>query len=99
EVWVMPVDDATENVHSTRLADGRVRVEMPVSLAGSATRHISCRNSRQPGWCYISGYAREGGNDTRDSKSMPWRSVVAVRLDGSGHAEKVAETRHAAGIS
>ena len=42
--------------------------------------HVSCRNNRRPGWCYLSTHA-EG-----------YREVFALKLDGSGKVNRFAQT-------
>ena len=43
--------------------------------------HISCRNFKRPGWCYVSAH---------DSKGNAMYEVFAVKLDGSQTVERFA---------
>ena len=47
--------------------------------------HISCRNYKRPGWCYLSTTGTKG-NDRF------YAEVFAVKLDGSGTVERFAQT-------
>lgn len=62
-----------------RLSDG---ADLGVQYSDSALRqHISCRNTKRPGWAYISAY-----NDTCDSTATDakmFNRVFAIKLDGS----------------
>jgi len=57
-------------------------VELGKKLLGSpyGGGHISCRNTKRPGWCYISA--------NNDSNGNGLRSVFALKIDGTG-AENV----------
>jgi hypothetical protein len=49
--------------------------------------HISCRNNKRPGWCYLS--------DAHGSSGDPGSNeVYAVKLDGSGTVERFAHTHN-----
>jgi hypothetical protein len=53
--------------------------------------HVSCRNTRRPGWAYISEFANDGEN-----AGVPgYQSTFAVALDGSGRVERFAHEHHA----
>ena len=69
---------------SARLADGFVRQELPAAVV-SYNNHVSCRNVRRPGWCYVSTYSDPGGRSAR-----LYRGIFSVRLDGSGLVERYA---------
>lgn len=69
---------------SARLADGFVRQELPAAVV-SYNNHVSCRNVRRPGWCYVSTYSDPGGQSAR-----LYRGIFSVRLDGSGLVERYA---------
>jgi dienelactone hydrolase len=59
------------------LADGARRKLLPDKYNGG---HLSCRNYKRPGWCYLSPY-KEG-----------FREVVAVNLDRYGRVERFVQT-------
>jgi hypothetical protein len=62
-----------------RLSDGRVTVLTP----GGYASHTSTRNTRRPGWAYVSYQVR--------GERMPYRDeIVAVKLDGSLTVERLA---------
>lgn len=53
-------------------------VELGKELLGSpyGGGHISCRNTKRPGWCYISA--------NNDSNGNGLRSIFALKIDGTG---------------
>ncbi len=64
--------------------DGSPRVQLlPDKYNGG---HISCRNYKRPGWCYLN--TRYLDNDSG------MREVFAVKLDGSGKVERFAQTHN-----
>lgn len=81
--------DGSSAIVSAGLADGRVRIELPAA-AVSYNVHVSCRNFRRPGWCYVSTYREATGLE-----APLYRSVFALKLDGSGTIERFAGARFA----
>lgn len=67
---------------SIRLADGVQREELS---SGHMTwfNHVSCRNTKRPGWCYISSYDEGNGQ-------YMIRQLFALKLDGSGTVQRFA---------
>ncbi|HHD78235.1 MAG TPA: DUF5011 domain-containing protein [Epsilonproteobacteria bacterium] len=58
--------------------DGTQRIELLPSKYGGG--HVSCRNYRQNGWCYLST-SQEG-----------FREALGVKLDGTGAVKRFAQT-------
>lgn len=42
--------------------------------------HISCRNFKRPGWCYLSDFGAPSGNN---QAYAAWNKVFAIKMDGS----------------
>lgn len=82
-------------IFSTRLRDGRERVELPPGSVNNPT-HTSCRNVGRPGWCYVSEFANTDAAHpvTYYDTFFNYNEVFAVKLDGSGTIERVAKEHH-----
>jgi hypothetical protein len=81
---VLLTQHATPALTSHRLSDGFVRVELPASHM-AYNQHISCRNYRRPGWCYVST-----GSHNTGFEAFLYRGIFALKLDGSGTIERFA---------
>ena len=66
---------------STRLKDGKLTRVLDSSTGGFGG-HVSCRNTKRPGWAYVSTYS-------------PHFEVFAVKLDGSQQVQRFAHTHSA----
>jgi len=82
---VLVTQSATNAITSNRLSDGVVREELSANHMAS-NQHISCRNSRRPGWCYVSTFSDIWGFD----KYM-YREIFSLKLDGSGEVERFSQ--------
>ncbi|PWT71908.1 MAG: hypothetical protein C5B60_10265 [Chloroflexi bacterium] len=82
-------------IYSTRLSDGRERVELPVGSVNNGT-HTSCRNINRPGWAYFSQYSNVDPSHpiTWYNGYFNYNEVFAVRLDGSGTIERYGKEYH-----
>ncbi len=83
EVLVSSAEDSSAIV-SVRLTDGVVREELSADVVSSNV-HVSCRNIRRPGWCYVSTFSEEDGRT-----AYLYRGIFSIRLDGSGLVERYA---------
>ena len=77
-------DTASTAIVSVRLRDGRKREQLSARVA-THNLHVSCRNVRRPGWCYVSTYPETSGFD-----AYLYRGIFALPLDGSGRVERFA---------
>ncbi|MFK5927794.1 MAG: hypothetical protein QM483_14300 [Desulfuromusa sp.] len=69
---------------SYRLSDGHRTRLLPDKYNGG---HVSCKNYRRPGWCYLS------------TKQEGYREVFALKLDGSGVVNRFAQTHESDSVS
>ncbi len=68
-----------------RISDGQVTQ----LWSDSAYRnHITCRNTRRPGWAYVSVYNTTCDSTVQNTKA--YHRIFAVKLDGSGTVEDFA---------
>ena len=65
-------------IFSARLDNGSTRLELPARVV-TYNIHVSCRNFRRPGWCFISTYSESSGFD-----AFLYRGIFGLKLDGSG---------------
>lgn len=70
-IWMYPLDGS-----------GRVQL-LPDKYNGG---HISCRNYKRPGWCYVNTRYLWNGSGVREA--------FALKLDGSGTVERFAQTHN-----
>ncbi|MEA3361840.1 MAG: hypothetical protein U9Q61_00980, partial [Thermodesulfobacteriota bacterium] len=84
EVYVQFEFGGERGVWSYRLNDGNRTRLLPDKYNGG---HVSCKNYRRPGWCYLS------------TKQEGYREVFALKLDGSGIVNRFAQTRESDGVS
>lgn len=73
-------------ISSIRLSDGVVRQELSATQMAS-NQHISCRNNKRPGWCYVSTYS-----DTYGFEKYLYREIFSLKLDGSGKIERFSQS-------
>ena len=86
---------AAENrlhVTTIRLGDGKRTTVLRTDWVGT---HVSCRNIRRPGWCYVS----DAVADRPSRVTGGFDEVFAVKLDGTGTVQRFAHARQSAGIS
>lgn len=70
-----------------RLSDGRETPVYPEWLP----HHVSCRNSKRPGYAYIALYNNDCGTGSADpAGTNAFHKIFAVRLDGSARIENFA---------
>jgi len=83
EVYVQFEFGSENGIWSYRLDDGNRTRLLPAKYSGG---HVSCRNYKRKGWCYLS--TNEEG----------YKEVFALKLDGSGIVNRFAQT-HAVGFN
>lgn len=84
----------TSPIGMTRIADG---ARSNVYSDSVARAHVSCRNTRRPGWAYLSH-----DNEVLDAalrRAQSFHQIFAVRLDGSGATEVFAWDHSPAPVS
>jgi hypothetical protein len=81
-------DDTSSALVSIEYATGKKTVLLPASQLNYSI-HISCRNTKRPGWAYISEFS---GNSSVDKPN--YQLTFAVKLDGSGTIQKLATENH-----
>lgn len=67
---------------SVRLSDGNEQLEL-AAAAMSWGNHISCRNTKRPGYAYVSTYY-----SSDQTAKYIYREICAVKLNGSGQIER-----------
>ncbi len=91
-VW----QSSSRDLVSARLSDGIRTVQVAAPLMNWGI-HVSCRNLKRPGWCYLSEFAyanaSPGDVDFMTSKAI-YQELLAVRLDGSGSVEHFGHEHH-----
>lgn len=78
---------ASSALVSIRLETGVERTELSAA-AISFNVHVSCRNRLRPGWCYVSTYADTAAARVTNGPAYLSRSIIGLRLDGSGTVER-----------
>lgn len=98
EVVVMRSNNWDAGIVSIRLDNG---VQTSVLKRTSTYRlgsywssHISCRNTKRPGWCYYSD-----AEPSNQSESMAYQEIVAIKLDGSQTVKRFAHEHHSNDMS
>lgn len=92
EVLVMDVYDSDRNVtyiDKVRLADGKETTL--IEFSPLFDQHISCRNEKRPGWCFISTFDYTGRLTDSAETWLPFEDeVFALKLDGSRAVQRIA---------
>lgn len=92
EVLVMDVYDPDANItyiKKFKLSDGGETTLLEVSPFFDL--HISCRNTKQKGWCYISTFDYVERLSHSASSWLPFEDeIFALKLDGSGEVKRIA---------
>lgn len=81
---LITTSDGVSAFYSIGLDDGTQREELSEAHMGW-NQHVSCRNSKRPGWCYVSTF---WNSERRDA--YLFRQIFALKLDGSGTIERFA---------
>jgi hypothetical protein len=81
-------DDASQAVVAVRLDNG-AKTTLLGAEQMSWNIHVSCRNTRRPGWAYISEFA-----GTPTSPKADNQGVFAVKIDGSRTVNRFAHAHH-----
>lgn len=84
-------NESRMHLTTIRLADGKRTTVLRTDWVGT---HVSCRNLRRPGWCYVSDAVADRPSRTTGG----YDEVFAVKLDGSGTVQRFAHARQSAGI-
>lgn len=87
EVIVLGDPFGTRAIVMQNLLDSAIKTVLPASVMNYQF-HISCRNTKRPGWAYLSEYT--GSNNTTPNV----QKVFAVKLDGSAKVEIFAQEHH-----
>ena len=98
EVLVIKDSQVDTTMYTIRLSDGTRRVELTKDLVNYPI-HISCRNIKRPGWCYMSEFAVANYDQTNATSKANHQELLAVKLDGSGTVQRFAQEQHAVVIS
>ncbi|MEO8216233.1 MAG: hypothetical protein ABI718_04035 [Acidobacteriota bacterium] len=83
---VFVTQNGSNAISSIRLSDGVSRQEISATAMAS-NQHISCRNSKRPGYCYVSTYS-----DIWGVTQFLYREIFALKLDGSGTVERFSQS-------
>jgi hypothetical protein len=75
------------SVVATRLDTGAHTMMLDKTNGGFGYGHISCRNLRRPGWCYLS-------NGESNTNIEGFDEAFALKLDGSMTVERFAHEHH-----
>jgi hypothetical protein len=78
------------HVIKRRLHDGAVTDLAPTG----EVQHASTRNIKRPGWVYLSYAGTAAGVSKQKTWAPFYQEVVALRIDGSGEMQRVAQTRN-----
>ena len=90
-------------VTSTRLSDGTVQEQLATAGPNGtdgivylpSDYHISCRNTKRPGYCYISVFSPLYNDlityPVYTTNSYLYREVFALKLDGTGAVERFSQ--------
>jgi len=93
EVVVTQDASGDASLNSYRLSDGTKRVELTASSL-AFNIHVSCRNLKRPGYCYISTYAHTSGRDR-----YLYREIFSIKLNGTGTIERFAQAHFDESVS
>jgi hypothetical protein len=90
-VGISKADPDKYHVIKRRLHDGAVTDLAPFG----ESQHASTRNIKRPGWVYLS-YAGTAAGVAKQKDWAPfYQEVVALKIDGSGEMQRIAQTRNA----
>lgn len=79
------------HVIKRRLHDGAVTDLAPFG----EVQHASTRSIKRPGWVYLSYAGTAAGVSKQKDWAPFYQEVVALRIDGSGELQRIAQTRNA----